>query len=668
MFLTFFVLLRHLSVVLVCATVIILAPLASLSYACESNTRFADFAELMEFLQSENRKNPEYRILQLRYGQDTLAPRHTQYSRSCYFFAIQPVLEYLGYSRFVQGGSYRYLFNYAARDGLKLHRTLDAGYYLSAEHLMAMSIHHESLYNRCEYDGGWSCDPFSRDEFYSDATKTEINTNPVTCSNRFADGQEYGPCPSRSDDYEAWLDAVGNGCGGPGAPCRAEAESGMYWFANQVLQRDAGCNDMRPFRPDPDNYTDKLHMRRVVKGFIDNNLPLLVDVRQGGHFMVLIGYLDLSSNGLPKQAIITDSYGSYSLVSLIDHWNEHDNCSLRELLPWNQHMNAGCESGGWAAELDALSRDFSLCTMPDDWSANCVDNRIYGAEVICEDNSNVRRQYFAYEDDLFISEPNRISCDKVKLRYADGERGVDSVTIQRFWYSADDEEWISGQLYHPDALTTQSAGYQRPGLVSVAEWDSAWPENYWLVAEELSGSYTKRRVTITMTFNDGTEKKIEISPPNTYGAQIDCIDNGGVVSRYTYEADHGVFSVVDEHYADKMFLYESNKRSCDEVVVRVNLGEATNVVSATVQRMYYTAANGEWRAAQMEWWPDFNAMITDGLSGYTREFTWDDAWIDNYWLVGDTVGSGSSYGDRKTVIRLFDGDLNLIRKFDIVPF
>ena len=130
-----------------------------------------------------------------------------------------------------------------------------------------------------------------------------------------------------------------------------------------------------------------------------------------------------------------------------------------------------------------------------------------------------------------------------------------------------------------------------------------------------------------------------------------------------------MFRVADtESYSNLQFLYEYHDRSCDELKLRVNLGAESSVVSAMVQRMYYSTANGEWRPAQSAWWPDHNRLVRDGLSGYTRELTWDDVWPDNYWMVADGVGSGSNYGDRKTVISLIDGDLNLIREIEVVPY
>ncbi len=641
---------------------------------CDGGTFCDDFPQLMDFLQSEDRRNPEYRIVQPRFGMDALTPAHSQYSRSCYFFGIAPIVEQLGYTMVNPGGSFSYSFNYAAADGLKTYRAFDAGYFLSPEHLMAKSVHWESRYNRCEYDGGWACDPFPPSDgvnsrwqgFYSDATLTQINTSGASCANRFGAGEEYGQCSDLTSDYDAWLNAARNGCGG--GSCRADADTGMFWFANQVLQNAAGCNDMRGFRPDPSSYSEKKHMRRVVKSFVDHNLPLLVTVRQGGHFMVIVGYFDLDATGLPRKAIVRDSSDSYRLLPLTTDWDLPVNNSLRDLYPWNHHLDGACDAGGWAASLDRLSDDFKLCTMPDGWTPSCAEKRVFGAELVCEDNGVERSRWFAYEDDLFLSETTNTSCDKVKLRYADGDRQIESVSIQRFWYSPDSGEWRGGSVYRPDLLSTAHS-YRHDTPISVVEWDRVWPDNYWMVADGLSGTYTKRRSSIRMTLDDGSTKTIEIAPPETYGVELQCIDNGSVRASYEYEADHGVFRVADtESYSDRQFLYEYNDRSCDELKLRVNLGAEVDVVSATVQRMYYSTANGEWRPAQSAWWPDHNRLVGDGLSGHTHALTWDDVWPDNYWLVADGIGSGSSYGDRKTVIRLIDGDLNEIREIEVVPY
>ena len=40
----------------------------------------------------------------------------------------------------------------------------------------------------------------------------------------------------------------------------------------------------------------------------------------------------------------------------------------------------------------------------------------------------------------------------------------------------------------------------------------------------------------------------------------------------------------------------------------------------------------------------------DALTGYSRSLTWDEVWMDYHWLVAENVGSGSDYGDRKTVL------------------
>jgi len=223
-------------------------------------------------------------------------------------------------------------------------------------------------------------------------------------------------------------------------------------------------------------------------------------------------------------------------------------------------------------------------------------------------------------------------------------------------------------VWQPNVLETPSPGTDRPGPLNVIEWNGAWPTDYWLIADGLSGTYTKRRTTIALSFDDGTTERIELSPPDTYGIAVDCIDNGVVIETYRSEADHSVFRATGAGFEDKQFLYDQSDRSCDAITVRVNLGYGENVVSARLQRYLYTPANHAWVPAQSAFSPDRGAIVSDGLSGYTRVLEWDGAWPENYWLVGDDVGSGSSWGDRKTVLRLYDGSMNLLREAEIVPY
>lgn len=664
-----------LSLLLFCLLFIQGVCLQSLHAQC-GGLQFRNLPNLMVYLQDNTRRNPEYRIIQTRYDQPTAPRRHIQYEGACYFFTLAPIIEYLGYSRFIRYGSYPYGFYYPTTEGRKYHSrsNFDAGYYLSPEYLMAKNIRYETIYNLCRSEAGeMVCDTFDDRRFYSDANKTLINTNSRNCSRRFGVGEEYGECSNLNNNYGAWMDYVGTGC--HGTNCRQDAESGMYWFANHVLRRDCGCNDMKDFTPDTTSSSDILHMRRIIKGFIDHNIPLLVSVRDGRHFEILVGYLDLDYKGLPKNAIITYGRNAYMIVpiALPRQWSERHDCSLQALYPWNQHLDGGCESEGWATKLDKKSSKFKLGRMPDGWSVNCSGNRIYGTKIECieRDTSDwVRAEYFAYDSDHFITDTRLISCDKIKMQYSDGEHTVESAEIQRYWYSPDKEKWYSGPTYYPDVLRTQNPTFRRPGPLNIIEWDSAWPDNYWVIAEGLSGTYTKRRTTITMVFTDGTTKTIELSPPNTYGIFIDCFDNGSLIKSYLYEADHGVFRAEDGSYPDKLFLYEFLDKSCDKLALRVNLGEETpHVATATIQQMYFSTAEGEWLPAQSPWWPDRSFRdLYDGLSGYTREIVWDNVWPDDNWYVADKVGSGSNYGDRKTVIRLLDGSLDLIREIEIVPY
>ena len=588
---------------------------------------------------------------------------------------MAPIIEYLGYNRFTPDAHYDSTFGYATSDGLK-HHTEDVGYRLSPEYLMGLDIHRHSISSNCDHtSSGWECEPFNRAGLYADEAKTMLNTGTPTsnrCSAKFDPGEQYGQCSPRSELYHEWLDNKGEGCGGGACTCSPDAPCGMYYFTNQVMAHSyAGCNDMRSLRPSPTSSADMRHMRRVVKGFVDHNLPLMVIVRRGGHFMYLVGYYDLDSTGLPRNGIITDSGGRFSLVSLTDGWNEASNNSIRDLLPWNQHLDGGCDAGGWASKLDELPSNFKICNLPSGWTSKCMEKRIYGTRIDCiEERSNgstwTRASYFANDKEGFINDDRLISCDRIDVRFADGEHRVRSASISRHYYSSTDEWWHRYQSYNADKVYSYPVGGGNPGRVSRVRFDSSWPQNYWLVAQGLSGTKTKRRSTLKLTLDDGSVRTIEISPPHTYGIELSCLNGSDkVVSSYWAEADQGVFPVASGDHVTKQFFYELADRSCYKVKARVSLGTDSRVVGATVERQLHRGAGSSWSVLTSMRWPDKAKVVSDGLSGSTREWTWDEAWSDGYWLVADNVSGGQ---DRKTVLQLRDGSGNVLRDIEVVPY
>ena len=428
----------------------------------------------------------------------------------------------------------------------------------------------------------------------------------------------------------------------------------------------AGVNDARPLNPNAGSTTDLEHMRSIIKAFVDHNLPLLVSVQGGGHFMTLVGYADLDASGVPRTGILSDPVRRAYWTSDLLSWNGTDRWSLNVIYPWNQHLARACEEDGWAKELDnGLPSKFKLCTMPDGWAVEAQD-RFYGADVTCTNGGVIKAQYFAYAEDPFISDSRQIDCDWLGLWYNDGSKQAKSATARRYQYNSANSKWEILSTLRADSVKIYAGGDLGPRNHII--WDAAWPENYWLVASGLEGQYPSRRTSIELKFKDGSSKYIEVTPGGAYGVKVKCLDNGSVIKSYFSEADHSAFGVGTGTGDNLQVFFEADNVSCDRVEATVNLGKGTPVSKATIERQYY-GPSGQWLKlnSSAPWTPDTSTTLVDGLSGSTRRFVWDNKWPENNWLVARDVESGDTRGDRRTILRLFNGS-QVIRQIEIVPY
>lgn len=647
--------------------------------------RYRDFNQLMNYLNDPARKNPEYRIVQPRNGQDTVAARHTQYDAACFFFATAPIVEQLGYADWELGSHRNYTFVYDDGRRPLPSETLDVGYDASVEHLMASYVDGDTKgFGQQHYQPS-----------FLNPAGTGLNPNPIPCSGDFFPGQEYGLCdPIAGSVYEDWLNELGSGCSGgvhTGCPCDQTSNCGCYWFLNQRLQTldtgapRAGCNDARGYRPS--SLDDAEDLQRVIKAFVDENIPLLVTVDNGDHFMTLIGYADLDEDGLPKTAIAVDpNYDSgtpdYWIMPSIDDdgsWGRGgqgftERCSLNSIIPWNQSLHGGCETGGWAKALDASlevsegsGKKFAVCSQPSGWSHDCVDP-FFGIEITCHDNGQIKREWFRNLENPFIVENGNVDCDTFTVMFADGEHYVKSALLERYQYDVRGEwppragatspHWEAISRYIPDA--TPHLYITDQGIYTEINWDRTWNDDYWLVAQNLSDPYTKRRTTILLVLNDDQKVVLEIAPPETYGIGVTCSDADGVID-YFIEADAEVFQ-------DTNFIVDPHDHDCDTVSAFVALGAKHHVEQAAIDRWGYgtSTSPGAWAQITPTGFADTRVSVAwIELSGNAKYFEWDESWPDSYWLVADNIGAGDSE-DRKTRIRFLMLNWDT-REIQIVP-
>ena len=473
----------------------------SASYIAVERKRYYSFEDLRDNYLAHHASW----IIQPRYGQTILQNRHRQYGRACGIFSMAMATEYLGFAHFTPGANYDWQFDYGPFAGA----TVNIGFFGSAEHLMAEIYDFKTRPDRKLPDeeklGDYifdnysttSCDRYVKDGYDDDPVPPPYRGIHVT--------DLYGYCQSRTDRFPSWFNTIGTGC----SSCRYDEPEGIMGFLNQRTL--VGCNDANSFSANADNLDD---MRRIIKGFIDNNVPLLMASRGGQHFMVIVGYANLDDLDppLPRTIIVSNphltkdaNYGSapggtqpgprpkfwiFDNLDRIDTWTDRGStvaayfANVQRIFPWNQHLNGGCEAGGWAAQLDEQLSEVSLCSHPT--SLACTP-QWFGYQVICI-RDGFHRKYHGFTEDMFITEPRNTTCDDIYVAYADGtNREVASTEITRYAYDNSLARWIEYQTWTPNRRVTSD---YLAGRATSIWWTAKWPNNNFWTAEGLDAPRT----------------------------------------------------------------------------------------------------------------------------------------------------------------------------------
>jgi hypothetical protein len=137
-----------------------------------------------------------------------------------------------------------------------------------------------------------------------------------------------------------------------------------------------GCQDARPLTAFSRNDDEVRAFRRIVRGFIDHKIPLLLGVESGGHFNVIIGYRgDTERVDRPFWLYTADPLDGWGRpkARLPGTWRRMNATSdtlfnggklIYQYVPWNQHLHGGCDQGGWARAIDERNGTAWLCGRP----------------------------------------------------------------------------------------------------------------------------------------------------------------------------------------------------------------------------------------------------------------------------------------------------------------
>lgn len=626
-----------------------------------------------------------YRIITPRNGLETPAPRHHQYSNACSFFSMGTITEHLGWSHFSAGASMDDSFFFWAQNNFDYdwelkQETLDVGYFGSTEHLITSYITAQT--NSC-LNYGIQDHLFYPEEFLAMDSTVMCDLNRETSSqydcdwyHDFYNNNEYGFCDSSTTPVEMWLRRIATGThdiAGSGIDAGAvDSPVKMYMFLNSALQNMdiAGCNDARSAFPSGQGDIDD--MRRIIKGFVDANIPLLIAVKNGNHFVVLIGYanLDDTPEGLPRTAVAVDvNYHNemllgehrYWIIDDIDDYNKWKvdgaTDSIRGLFPWNQHLDEGCEAGGWAYDVDRSldNSQFAICA--DNWPGWSLDcqSRFIGIDVSCMDDGKVKQEWFRYPESPFVAEQSNKDCDRLLVRYADGERTVTNAIVRRYRYkyalAKKSFTWSQISSHSPDSSNgyQYSSGSEGRGPITYIDWDNNWPDDHWLVAEGLSRWSPKRRTTVELTLDDDSKVYIEIAPPKTYGVDVVC-ERGRRMLSYFVEADVHSFNGTT-------YIWDQYDRVCNDLIAVASMGNIGATTNAHVESWGINGGSS-WSQIAGPWYPDSTRTVNNGLSGISTQYSWNTVWPKKYWLSADYVGDDGQ-NHRKTLIHFSGIERNL---------
>ena len=292
------------------------------------------------------------------YSDMPLHTTHKQYPNSCGYTSLNMVMEYLGLADHSQHLYYSRDLDDPA-DPVHMSewgagRAVDVGYLLSIDHIMYEASHKEREDNNSwVHDLGTFMDGNGR-----------LNT---------LDGRNTGSFYEIQYDigHVVWNPATGTATGRVQKWLECPHGVGFNTLSYVANKYSHGMEDARGLEATlgrGKNFKNMAHLKAVIKGFIDHDIPLVLAVEYGGHYNTLIGYWECD-----------DGFYIYTADPL-DGW---DRSFYRKPMRWKRlrltpdalsdgaavvsgmilygHSESSCVSGGWAREIDSRFRRNILC-------------------------------------------------------------------------------------------------------------------------------------------------------------------------------------------------------------------------------------------------------------------------------------------------------------------
>lgn len=281
---------------------------------------------------------------------------HKQYPSTCGPASLAMVLKQLGVTSSASLSMPRDVDLTSSSD------RVDVGYRGSPEHLLWLGLHRRRL----ELDAStWNGGHVSTDAaFFMDRDGLLDTRSSGVPRSKLEEGRNMSYLSYA--DFPRWLwKHPGVGSGGTWAHARGLPGIMNYVFSGQ---RNGPFRDAMPLDFTKRGDADVVRYRRIVKGFIDHGIAVVLGVDDGGHFNALIGYKGSVSPASASFVIYTadplDGWGRAEHRQPL-RWRrmEFKGSNLRGgtgviagMICWNHHAAGGAPvnfaPSGWAADVD----------------------------------------------------------------------------------------------------------------------------------------------------------------------------------------------------------------------------------------------------------------------------------------------------------------------------
>lgn len=280
-------------------------------------------------------------------GGEARATTTKQYSSSCGPSSLNMVLEQLGWADRTRARSMPRRIS----SGAPSLASVDVGYHGAVEHLL-----YEGYKRNLAANSAWQSD----DEACH--TNGMLNHGASTRSQAFHEIfyslRAYDPDGSLSANIPNWAEAC-EGVGGVELTSVADMFNPHNDDARHISMRTTGARHVQ----------DVEHLKMIIRGFVDNGIPMVIAIENGGHFNTLVGYWENSSGFYIYMADPLDGWGRdygnkamrWRKIKLDTQNGPEGSALLHSIIAFGHGRQCGWTTSDWARLIDLGPRPNLLC-------------------------------------------------------------------------------------------------------------------------------------------------------------------------------------------------------------------------------------------------------------------------------------------------------------------